>query len=233
MSAPRLILKQPTGWFAAGREVAQAMTLLSDGAFKLYLHLCLQAERHTGRVVLNAAAWAQALGKDPAWIEACLGELYRNQVCEGDGGVEICDRFWPYEKLAGGAAAAPEAEFVRQVRAAFLKPACVHSVFTAADEKLALTLYRREVSLEQVRRAVWLGCARKYVAMLNRQTRQPITSLAYFASLIEEAQQLQISGSYWDHVRHRMEEMEKRWLQTVNQPHAAGTMAEPPAPEML
>ena len=127
----------------------------------------------------------------------------------------------------------PEAEFVRQVRAAFLKPACVHSVFTAADEKLALNLYRREVSLEQVRRAVWLGCARKYVAMLNRQTRQPITSLAYFASLIEEVQQAQIPGSYWDHVRHRMEAIEKRWLQTVNQPQAAGTMTEPPAQEML
>ena len=233
MSARRLILKQPTGWFAAGREVAQAMTLLSDGAFKLYLHLCLQAERHTGRVVLNAAAWTQALGKDPAWIEACLSELYRNHVCKGDSGVEICDRFWPYEKLAGGAAAAPEAEFVRQVRAAFLKPACVHSVFNAADEKLALGLYRREVSLEQIRRAVWLGCARKYVAMLNSQTRQPITSLAYFDSLIEEVQQPQVPGSYWDHVRHRMEELEKRWLQTMNRPQATGTMAEPPAPEML
>jgi hypothetical protein len=233
MSAPRLILKQPTGWFAAGREVAQAMMLLSDGAFKLYLHLCLQAERHTGRVLLNAAAWAQALGKDPAWIEACLGELYRNHVCEGDSGVEICDRFWPYEKQASGAAAAPEAEFIRQVRVAFLKPACVHSVFTAADEKLALNLYRREVPLEHIRRAVWLGCARKYAAMLNRQTRQPITSLAYFSSLIEEVKQPQIPGGYWDHVRHRMEEMEKRWLHTVNQPQAAGTMAEPPAPEML
>ena len=234
MSASRLILKQPTGWFAAGREVALAMRLLSDGAFKLYLHLCLQAERHTGRVVLNAAEWTQALGKNPAWSEACLGELYRNHVCEGGGGgVEICDRFWPYEKQAGGAAAAPEAEFVRQVRAAFLKPACVRSVFTAADEKLALNLYRREVSLEHVRRAIWLGCARKYVAMLNGQTRQLITSLAYFASLIEEVRQPHIPGSYWDHVRHRMEEMEKRWLQTVNQPQAAGTMTKPPAPEML
>ena len=234
MSAPRLILKQPAGWFAAGREVAQAMTLLSDGAFKLYLHLCLQAERHTGRVVLNVAAWAQALGKDPAWIQACLGELYRNHVCEaGGGGVEICDRFWPYEKQAGGAAAAPEAEFVRQVRAAFLKPACVRSVFTAADEKLVLNLYRRDVSLEQVLRAIWLGCARKYAAMLNGQTRQPITSLAYFASLVEEVGQPQIPASYWDHVRRRMEEMEKRWVQTVNRPQAAGAMTEPPAPEML
>jgi hypothetical protein len=234
MRAPRLTLKQPTGWFAAGREVAQAMTLLSDGAFKLYVHLCLQAERHTARVVLNAAGWTQALRKDPAWIEACLGELYRNHVCEGcGGGVEICDRFWPYEKQAGGTAAAPEAEFVRQVRTAFLKPPCVRSVFTAADEKLALNLYRREVSLEQLRRAIWLGCARKYVAMLNGQTRQPITSLAYFASLIEEVSQPQIPASYWDHVRRRMEEMEKRWLQTVNWPQAAGAIAEPPAPEML
>jgi hypothetical protein len=235
MRASRLILKQPTGWFAAGREVALAMRLLSDGAFKLYLHLCLQAERHTGRVVLNAAEWTQALGKDPAWSEACLGELYRNHVCEsGAGGVEICDRFWPYEKQAYGAAAAPEAEFVRQVRAAFLKPACVRSVFTAADEKLALNLYRREASLEQVRRAIWLGCARKYVAMLNGQTRQPITSLAYFASLIEEVRQPQIPASYWDHVRRKMEEMEKRWLQTANSPLAAGAApSEPSAPKMF
>jgi hypothetical protein len=183
-----LILKQPTGWFAAGREVAQAMLLLSDGAFKLYLHLCLQADRHPARVALNTAEWMQGLGKDPAWIEAFLGELYRYKVCERHGsGVAICDRFWPYQKQVGLAAAAAGSEFVRQVRTAFLKPASVCSTFTAADHKLALNLYRREVSLEQVRWAICLGCARKSMAMLNGQTRQPITSLAYFAPLIEEA----------------------------------------------
>jgi len=235
MTTPRLILKQPTGWFAAGREVAQAMTLLSDGAFKLYLHLCLQADRHTARVVLNIPEWVQRMGKDPAWVEACLGELYRTNVCERRGDwVEICDRFWPYQKPAGVAAATPEAEFVRQVRTAFLKPACVRSTFTAADEKLALNLYRRAVSLEQIRRAIWLGCARKYVSMLNGQTRQPITSLAYFASLIEEVHQPQIPASYWDHVRRRMEEMEKRWVQAASAPPAAvATVAEPSPPEML
>lgn len=233
MNAPRLILKQPTGWFAAGREVAQAMTLLSDGAFKLYLHLCLQADRHTARVVLNTAEWVPALGKDPAWIDACLGELYRSSVCDRQGDwVEICDRFWPYQKQASMAAAAPEVEFVRQVRAAFQQPACVRSTFTAADEKLALNLCRREVPLEQVRWAIWLGCARKYVAMLNGQTQQPITSLAYFASLIDEVNQPQIPTSYWDHVRRRMEEMEKRWLQAANSPPAAA-LAEPSPPEML
>ena len=70
--------------------------------------------------------------------------------------------------------------------------------------------------MEQLRRAIWLGCARKYVALSNGQSRLPITSLAYFASLIEEVSQPQIPISYWDHVRRRMEEMETRWLQMAN-----------------
>jgi hypothetical protein len=37
MSASRLVLKQRTGWFAAGREFQEAMRLLSDSAFKLYV----------------------------------------------------------------------------------------------------------------------------------------------------------------------------------------------------
>jgi hypothetical protein len=233
VNTSRLILKQPTGWFAAGREVAQAMALFSDGAFKLYLHLCLQADRHTARVVVDKPGWMQMLGKDPAWVEACLGELYRHKVCEHCGdGIEICDRFWPYQKQSRLAVAAADVEFVRQVRTAFLKPACVRSAFTAADEKLALNLYRRDVSLEQVLRAIWLGCARKYAAMLNGQTRQPITSLAYFASLVEEVGQPQIPASYWDHVRRRMEEMEKRWLRNLSAP-AAAAVAGPSPPEML
>ena len=75
MSEARLILKQPTGWFAAGREVAQALELLSDGAFKLYMHLCLEADRHTGRVGIRPAEWMRILRKDAAAIEAGFGEL--------------------------------------------------------------------------------------------------------------------------------------------------------------
>ena len=63
---------------------------------------------------------------------------------------------------------------------------CVRPTFTAADEKPALNLCQRGVSLEQLRRAIWLGCACKYMAMLNGQTQLPITSLAYFATLIDE-----------------------------------------------
>ncbi len=47
---PRLVLKHSTGWFAAGWEFAEAMTTLSDAAFTLFAWLCLNADRHTGRI---------------------------------------------------------------------------------------------------------------------------------------------------------------------------------------
>ncbi len=235
MSTARLILKQPTGWFAAGREVAQALGALSDGPFKLYIHLCLQADRHTARAGIELTELARVLRKPPGSIEADLDELYRCGVCErwGDG-VEIRDRFWPYQKQSSIAAGNPQAEFVRQAREAFLKPACVRSAFTASDEKLALHLCQCGVSLEQLRRAIWLGCARKYLAMLNGQTQLPVTSLAYFASLIDEVNQPQIPESYWEHVRRKMEDLERRWLQIRRSAPTTNVVpAKPPSPEMI
>jgi hypothetical protein len=36
-------------WFAAcPQEVQKAIDLLSDGAFRLYMHICLNADRETG-----------------------------------------------------------------------------------------------------------------------------------------------------------------------------------------
>ena len=86
MSAAGLILKQPSGWFAAGREVAQALTLLSDGAFKLYIHLCLEAERHTGRAAIDLAALTRILRQDRESVEAGLRELQLHKVCERRSG---------------------------------------------------------------------------------------------------------------------------------------------------
>lgn len=49
MNESRLILKQSNGWFAAGREMNEALTILSDGATKLYSYLCLNAGRPTAQ----------------------------------------------------------------------------------------------------------------------------------------------------------------------------------------
>jgi hypothetical protein len=50
--ASRLRLKRSTGWFAAGHEVAAALPLLSDAAFRLYVFLCLNVDRHSAPLAL-------------------------------------------------------------------------------------------------------------------------------------------------------------------------------------
>ena len=217
MSTPRLILKQPTGWFAAGREFAQAIPLLSDGAFKLYVHACLMANRHTGRLSATVDELARAMTREPTAVAMNMKELEERAVCclvRDEGSMfmlEISDRFWPYQRHQLPSRSGPEAEFVQKVRGLFLAPACVQASFSAADEKLALGMYRRGVSMEQVTRAILLGCARKYVTMLNAGTRTPITSLQYFADIVEEVKESAIPESYWEPLRAKVTRMEQQW----------------------
>jgi hypothetical protein len=220
MSTARLILKQPTGWFAAGREFAHALTLLSDGAFKLYVYVCLRANRHTGCLGTTLNELARALGRTPEVIAMDLAELEDRAVCcvtrDGNSNpvLGICDRFWPYQKQPTPGRT-PEAEFVQNVRSLFLAPACVRASFAAADEKIAADLHRRGVSLEQVRQAILLGCARKYSAMIGSGVRAPITSLQYFSAIIEEVADSAIPERYWVHLRHKLEGMEQQWQQAA------------------
>lgn len=212
---PRLQLKQPTGWFAAGREVAEALMLLPDQAFRLYIYICLNADRHTGRLVIDPASLARVLGRDQRAIEDHLGDLGGHGVCQQRAGVlEICDRFWPYQKQLPATPDNRRADYVRSVREAFLEPACVCSAFTPADEKLAADLYRGGVPLENLRRAIWLGCARKYMAMLKGQPPAPIASLGYFTALLDEVARAPVTDAYWEHVRQKLKMLERRWLQS-------------------
>jgi hypothetical protein len=238
MSAPRLILKQPTGWFAAGREFAQAMMLVSDRSFKLYVHVCLSANRHTGCMVTSRIELARALKHSPESVATSLAELEDCGVCAvaGNGNtnlaLEISDRFWPYQKQPSpGCPRGAETEFVEKARALFLAPACVQASFSAADEKITIQLHRRGVQLEQMARAILLGSARKYVSMLNAGVptdgsssvgwnagvRAPITSMQYFADVIDEVIRSPIPESYWEPLRAKVTRMEKQWLKA----HAA------------
>ena len=144
MSTPRLILKQPTGWFAAGREFAQAITLLSDGAFKLYVYACLRAGRHTGCLRATVEELARAVETTPSVIAMNVDELEERAVCcvRRDQSpqlvLQIHDHFWPYQRqLTTERPLGPETEFVDRVRGLFLAPACVQASFSAADGKLA------------------------------------------------------------------------------------------------
>jgi len=217
MTRPQLVLKQSTGWFAAGWQFGQALEELSDPAFKLYAWLCLRADRHTGRVQSTAPELALALKRPERWVESAVRELLEHRVClrRGTDVLEVADRYWPYEKQSRPA---ESKDYVGEVRRMLLAPACVRCSFSAANEHLAEDLGRRGVSLAQLQRAIWLGCARKYMSLLNGQTSMPITSLRYFIGLVDEVGQTETPETYWQHVRSKADQLERQWLERHARP---------------
>lgn len=207
----RLQLKRPTGWFAAGQEVECALTLLSDATFKLFVWLCLHAERSRGALSITPPELAKVLGKTESDIHLALEELQRQGVgVLGNGIIQISPRFWPYQRDSDPATSDESRPYVEQVKRFFLQRRCVQSSFTAADEKLARSLYRGGVSLIQVERAILLGALRKYATVLHNGRGTPITSLYYFTQLFDEVQQ-EISSHYWKYVAEKVETFEQHW----------------------
>ena len=220
MSERRITLKNPTGWFAAGREVARAITLLSDGAFKVYLHLCLRADRSSGRLNIDHGGLATALGKSRRSIVKYVEELREHGVCatreavnqHKGGEIEICEGFWPYVKSnRGGEVGDDAASYVETVRRFLAARKCVNQVFNPADAQLAMRMFREQVELNYIERGILLGCARRYVALLNGTAVGPISGLRYFSSAIQEVQALQISDGYWGHLDSRVAKFEQQW----------------------
>lgn len=220
MSERRITLKNPTGWFAAGREVARAITLLSDGAFKVYVHLCLRADRSSARLNIDHGGLAAALGKSRRSIVKYVEELREHGVCatreavnqHKDGEIEICDGFWPYVKSNRAEEVGDDAaSYVETVRRFLAARKCVNQVFNPADEQLAMRMFREQVELNYIGRGILLGCARRYVALLNGTAVGPISGLRYFTSVIQEVRALQISDGYWDHLASRVAKFEQQW----------------------
>jgi len=223
MNPPPLVLKHPSGWFAAGHQMAQALLLLSDGAFKLFVYVCLNADRTSGQMPLRQAELARRLGKSRRSITTYLEELGDRGVGHlrpaanqhQTGRIEIADAFWPYQRLAPPAADPQQSRYIEQVRTLFLSQPCVQSAFGPADQKLAASWYRQDVPLETIERAYLLGCTRKYVALWNHPEGTPIASLSYFANLLEEVAQGQVSPGYWPHLAHGLGRLESQWRQAA------------------
>ena len=208
----RLELKRPNGWFAAGQEVKCALQLLSDGSFKLFVWLCLHADRSRGTLSGSPAELARALGKEEGEIKRALEELERQEVCalRSNGLVEIRDRFWPYQRKPNSSTSDESRDYIAEVKRVFLERRCVQSSFTIADEKMALSLFNRGVSLIHVQRAILLGSVRKYAAIVQTGRGTPISGLHYFSSVLEEVQQ-EISPQYWKYVVQKVKAFEQAW----------------------
>jgi len=59
-------LKRRRGLFAAGAECARALDVLGNGAFKLFAHVCLEADRATARLAFDRGELAGQQGKAAA-----------------------------------------------------------------------------------------------------------------------------------------------------------------------
>jgi hypothetical protein len=221
MSERVLRLKRPTGWFAAGREVSRALHLLSDGAFKLYIHLCLTADRSTGHVQADHADLAKALGKSRRSVLVYLEELRRQGVCKthparnqhGQGQIEICEAFWPYERPPAQEKPQSLADYTAHVRRLLAGRACVKVSFSPADEKLAAAFFERQVPIEIIEHGILMACTRKYMTLLTTPNSGLIVSLSYFKDAIEEAAASKVGNDYWRYLRQGIDGLEKEWLQ--------------------
>src|SRR5581483_11918519 len=140
MNDSRLTLKHPSGIFAAGCEMKDALTLLSDGAFKIYVYVCLHADRRTAQLRFRMAELAHATGHSTRSLTNYLEEIRQSEVAlvyraanqPELGRIEIRDSFWPYHKQAAESAEDPEQRlYVSRVRGLFLEPACVRAIFSS------------------------------------------------------------------------------------------------------
>ena len=219
MNSDTLILKNPRGWFAAGAEVQKAMDLLSDGAFRLFIYLCLNARRDTGVLESSLTQLAKNVKRAQHTVRLYLREMQTAGVCRfrfgysprGNGVVEVAEEFWPYQRHVQEPSSNDSTEFISTIRKMLQDRACVKTSASAADEILAREWFDRGINLERIEWAILIGCIRKYVSWRNNQTRTMIVSLKYFAPVLEEVQTMKADPEYWAYLRYRLMRMENEW----------------------
>ena len=227
MSENRLRLKQPRGWFAASDGVRAALELLSDGAFRLFVHLCLEADRRNGRVLTSYSELAREISRSRRVVISYVSELDQKGVCIVRAGrnqhtrtlIEVSDSYWPYLKqtssddLVGKNRAEAQSsdsksnQYVERIRRWYLDAQCTASRFSPADRAKAVEFQSRGIPLELLEAALLLGAARKYVSWLNGGARAPIGSLEYFEPLVTEIQDQPISQTYREYLRRRTDQL--------------------------
>jgi hypothetical protein len=204
--SPRI--KEPKGWIAAGDRFRKASRLLSDGAFKLFVYLALEADSRTGCVQTTYKALAADLKKSKRAIGTYSAELSEKEICKVRPGenqyckttFEICDSYWPYERETHSEACEPEL-YVAAIQKAYLSLGCTKAKFSAGDARKAREFERQGVPLEVVEDSMLMGACRKYSSWLEGRDSEPIGSLAYFENLIEEIQRQPFPQGYTEYLR--------------------------------
>lgn len=219
MNREPLLLKNPRGWFAAGVEVQKAMGLLSDGAFRLFIYLCLNARRDTGVLEGSLTQLAKNVKRTQHTVRLYLREMESAGICRfrfghnplGNGAVEVTESFWPYQRSQQEPPSNDAAEFIAAIRPLLQARACISTMVSAADEILVREWFHQGISLECIEQTILIGCIRKYVSWRDNKTRTMIVSMKYFQPVLEEVQAMKADQEYWDYLRYRLTRIENEW----------------------
>jgi hypothetical protein len=125
--------------------------------------------------------------------------------------IEIADEFWPYTKADTRSQPSKGEENLVQIKSFLSARSCVQCAFSAADQKFAAGLLASDVTLDQIERAIALGCCRRYISLLNGTASDPIFSLLYFRDVIEEVRDPELPAGYWSYIMPELEHLERKW----------------------
>jgi hypothetical protein len=219
----RLVLKEPVGWFAAGDSFRRALNMLSDGAFKLFAFLCLEADRRSGRHQATQKQLAAALRKSKRIIGSYVTELQQKEICNVHPGknqfastvYEISDSYWPYHRSGSCQELLEQKSYVESVRECFLALGCTSGKFGAAETETAREMQRRSIPLAVIQDAMLLGASRKYNSWLNGEALEQIRSVAYFEPVIAEIQENPLPPGYSAYLRKKVRQLAGHWREPV------------------
>ena len=220
LGTQKLRLKKTNGWFPAGEGFLKAMTLLSDGAFKLFVFLRLNADRRTATYCAGYRRLGPAIGKSRPSVEAYAAELKAKGLCSVvptripyvGTTFRICEEYWPY--ASGSSVANPANGYVDSVRDTFLSLGCTSGRFGPSEQRQAMDFEKRGIALEVLTDAMLLGACRKYVAWLNKGPSEPIASIRYFDALVEEVQERPFPAGYREYMRLEVEKLASLWAES-------------------
>ena len=177
----RLSLKQKSGWFPAGDTFRKALAMLSDGAFRLFTYLCLEADRRTGRFKATHKELALALGKSKRAMGCYIAELETRGICHVIAGknqfahttFEITESYWPYYRSNDGSESPEQKAYVESARECFLSLGCGSGKFGAAEAAEARGFQQRGIPLTLIEEAMLLGACRKYNSWFEGRPQNP------------------------------------------------------------
>ena len=210
-------IKDQNRWIAAGDGFRRAARLLSDGAFKLFFHIALEADSRTSCVETTFKTLADDLHKSKRSIGIYAAELHDKGVCRVQPGenqycrtrFEILNDYWPYVRENDIETAGSNA-YIAAIRDAYLALDCTANGFNSADIQTAAELEKERIPLETVMNALLLGAVRKYSSWLDGKKSDLIGSLKYFKNLMSEIEKQPLPAGYSEYLKKKTRALSSR-----------------------